>query len=218
MRRVISLAVGLMAAGSAYADVVFNNPFDATADNGNCAFSSTCASEIGKVDDFAAQLFTLDTGVTLTSGSFTELDGLDLGGPGDVNWAFYTDAGVVPGTLLFSGTAGISGSSSAGEDVNGLYIDTYTFDIPSVVLASGSYFFALQTISEFYTNDLAQGITDSGAAETNDGGATWAAEYEFIGGVAVGLNGDLTTPEPATLGFVGVGFGVLGLMRRRKAR
>jgi hypothetical protein len=218
MKRIVGLAAGLMLALPAFASTIYSNPYNASADTGACDFSSTCAREVvPPIDDFAAQLFTIATDETITAGDFTELDSLGLlTGPTSVNWAFYSDVDGLPGTLLDSGTAAISSFSSTGIDASGnFWVDTYSFSIPAEVLTSGSYFFALQTTTSYYSNNLAEGTTDSGAAETKNGGTTWAAGYEGIGGVAVELD---NTPEPATLGLVAVAFGVLGLMRRRSAR
>ena len=217
MKKVIWLASGLLLGAPAFAATIYNNPYSASADTGNCEFSSICGNNYA--DDIAAQLFTINTNVTITAGDFTELDSLENGPPSSANWAIYTDSLGLPGSMLFSGTgAPISLVSNAGLDTSGIfYVATYTFNIPTVALTSGSYFFALQTTSSYYGNNLAEGTTDSGAAETKNG-TTWAPNYEGIGGVAVELDGAFGVPEPATLGFVAVGFCMLGLMRRRKTR
>jgi len=85
-------------------------------------------------------------------------------------------------------------------------------------LLSGSYFFALQTTTTFFENNLAEGTALSGAAESKNDGSTWAAGYEGLNSVAVELDGDPAVPEPATLGFVAIGLGLLGMMRRLKTR
>jgi len=81
MTKVICLAAGLMLAGPAFASIIYDNPYDGSG-NGNCEFSSICGAA---VDDFAAQLFTISTGYTVTAGDFTELDFANLGGPSSVN-------------------------------------------------------------------------------------------------------------------------------------
>lgn len=206
---------------------MYSNPYDpvagATDEGSNCLFNSACDAILG-ITDIVAQGFTLASGAVITSADFTQLDWPELAGPTSANWAFYTVSGGLPGTLLVSGAALIDGASNAGVSVilpgdYSMFIDTYSFNIPSIVLGPGSYFFALSTTSDVL-GFLAEGQTNSGAAQSINGGP-WTAGYAFggIDGVAVELDSSASgTPEPATLGLFGVGLGVLGLMSRGKAR
>jgi hypothetical protein len=229
---VLALAFGVVLAapgGSAFAGtIVYSNPYNPVADaspsGSDCVFNSACQAFLG-VTDIASQGFTLAAGTVITSADFTELDDSELAGPTSANWAFYTVSVGLPGTLLASGAAVVDGSANAGSQTinygNGttgsLFIDIYSFNIPSVVLSAGSYFFAFSTTSAFVPNYLAEGQTDSGAAEFLNGGP-WTVGYGFggIGGVAVELDSSTSTPEPATVGLLCVGFGIFGLMHRRK--
>ena len=221
--RLAGLALGIaMAASPTMADTLYVNSYDPSADAGNCLFSSACAahfsvpSVIDYTGDVAAQGFALAGNAIAASASFTELDGTQLVGPSSVNWAYYTNASGVPGAVVASGTASIASDSSAGPDVGTptKYVDTYTFNTGSVALGPGSYFLALQTTSSDINNYLAEGLDNTGAAESLDNGATWAASYEGIGGVAVEVDGAFV-PEPASIAMFGMGLAMLRLVRRR---
>jgi hypothetical protein len=208
---VAAVGVSSMAAQAAY---VYNN-LGTVFNGGDCSFSTTCAAEAGRGDDFAAQLFSLGSATDITGGQWTELDV----GPTStaVNYAFYSDVGGLPGTLLFSGsspdTATVLDDSSNPPFVQELI----SFGISSVSLPAGSYFFAIQSVSTNFETYLQEGAVNSGAAETMDGGATWISRYQGFGGVSVALTS--TIPEPSTwammlLGFAGLGFA--GYRQRHK--
>ena len=209
--------VALGMAGSASAGTVtdYNNPYVFGA-GGDCSFSTTCAAANARGDDFAAQEFTLAAPTVVTGASFTELD---LGTtPTAVNWGFALNdgAGGLPGTLLSAGLNTITSSASLGVD--GPYnVTQLFFGVGPQLLGPGTYYFALQAISPVSSTFLGGGAAASGAAETMDGGVTWAANYEGYSSVAVSLY--TYVPEPAAWALMLVGVGAVGgALRRRAAR
>src|SRR5207248_1709645 len=94
------------------------------------------------------------------------------------------------------------------------------FNLPSVSLDAGSYYFAVQSVTGSFQNYLSQGVAGFGAAETHDGGASWSPGYENFNSVAVGLydNSVGGVPEPTSWALMLVGFGGLGAMLRRTRR
>ena len=216
----IATAAAVGFAGAAGAGTVYDNPYNAAADYGDCSFSTTCAAEAGRGDDYAAQMFTLTTAKVITMASFTELD---LGTqPTDVNWGFLQNdgAGGLPGTILAAGTDSVSSVTSLGTDNSGFYdVNKVFFNLGTVALGPGTYYFAIQGDSSVFENFLSTGLDETGAAETMDGGGTWAPGYEGIGGVAVGLyDASTTVPEPATWAMMIMGVAGVGFAMRRQAK
>jgi len=205
-------ALGL--AGVAKAGIVYSNPF--SGQNADCSFSTTCAAQAGRGDDFAAQEFTLTQARVITGGSFTEVD---LGtGPTDVNWGFILADGTggLPGTILASGTDTISSVNALGSAF-GANLNQEVFSLGTVALGPGTYYFAIQGVSPVFTTYLGFGQAASGAAETHDGGSTWASGYEGANSIAVQLT-DASVPEPATWAMMLVGIGGIGAVMRRRDR
>jgi hypothetical protein len=204
-----ALAIGAAIASPASAGVLYNN-LDPSSGDGDCSFSTTCAAS-GPGDDFAAQLFTLGATATVLSGAFTELDGNPTGTT-SVNYAFYNDVSGLPsGAALFSGSSSVT-TTSLGTS-SGYNLNLESFNTVAATLAAGSYFFAIQSVSPDFATYLEEGLVQSGAAETHDGGVTWGANYEGFGGISVALysNSISATPLPSTwtmliAGFVGLGF------------
>lgn len=233
MRHSTILAVAAAAAllsGPAAAGVIYENP-SADFVLGSCAFATACSVPFGFGDHYAAQQFTLAGAAVVKSASFILYD-QGVVGTG-ANWGFYLGdgAGGRPGTLLMAGSSPILQNTVLAT---GLIEDTNRtqsfFDVPSVALGPGTYYFAIQSITDQRRNFLAHGAAESGAAETSDGGGTWVFGYRDLLSVAVSLydtsiGGDpdpgdpgSIVPEPGAWALMLVGFGTLGAaLRRRRA-
>jgi hypothetical protein len=215
----VSMSLGTAANAAA----IYNN-LNTSVLNGDCSFSTTCAANAGggRGNEFAAQGFSLGALTTVTFGSFSELT---VGGitPTSVNFAIYAASGGLPsGAALFSGSSALTDTSLS--PVGGFNVDLESFGIGNDLLGPGNYFFAIQAVSANFGDYLQQGLVQSGAAESNDGGATWASGYENLaggsqlGGISVALynSNPVKVPEPLTLSLFGVGFAGLAATRRRK--
>jgi hypothetical protein len=213
-------------AGAASANTIYDNPYGGV--GGDCSFSTTCAAQSGRGDDFAAQEFTLASDAVVTSASFTEQDFGII--PTDVKWGFALadGPGGLPGTFLSAGEDSISSSTILGVDSGGYNVTKLFFDVGPQALGPGTYYFAIQAISPVFETYLGFGVAAGGAAETHDGGATWSPGYELdsIGAdrdsIAVALYGEGGggggVPEPATWALMLVGFGGIGAALRRRER
>jgi hypothetical protein len=209
-----ALAVSSVAAQAAW----FYNNLNTTTGAGDCSFSTTCAADFGRGDEFAAQLFTLSSTATINKGAFSDIV---FSGPtaSSVNYAFYADvAGLPGGAALESGSATLT-TTSADPSVPS-YLET--FSIASITLGTGSYFFAVQAVTSNSGDFLQQGLVTSGAAETHDGGLTWSAGYENssnggeLGGISVAVGS--AVPEPSTWAMMLLGFAGLALAGFRARR
>src|SRR5436189_76522 len=113
---------------------------------------------------------------------------LDANGPGGL-----------PGTVIYSGSSSISQSILLpGTFRTRAYsINQEVFDLGNLALTAGSYYLAIQAVSPEFDGYLSQGAANSGAAETDDGGATWQSGYRTsIPSVAFGLYGELPVSVP----------------------
>ena len=213
LRTLFGAAVLAASSVVAQAAWVYDN-LDPAASTADCLFNTTCAAQFGFGHEFAAQLFTLSSTVTMKR---SRVLGLRSGGstPSSVNYAFYADIGGLPAALRSSPVRQRSGGTLAGSFS---YLET--FSVSSIALGPGSYFFAVQIATSNFDDSLQEGLLASGAAETHDGGLTWALGYDngLVGGISVAVG--TAAPEPSTwammlLGFAGLGFA--GYRASRKA-
>ncbi|HEY1929315.1 MAG TPA: PEPxxWA-CTERM sorting domain-containing protein [Caulobacteraceae bacterium] len=206
-----------VAAGASANDVAFSNPFSHLIDNGDCSWSTTCAAQAGRGDDFAAQEFTLTAPTVINGASFTELDfGIT---PTAVNWGFLeaNGPGGSPGTILQAGTDNVTFVNNFGPDPTGALLEQGIFGVGPMALGPGTYYFALQGISSTFFTYLGAGVLTSGAYETMDGGVTWTPNYGEPGFSSVAVSLYTSVPEPAAWAFMLLGFGLVGATLRRRS-
>jgi PEP-CTERM motif-containing protein len=195
----------LQSGGTAGAAVIYNNPWSNV--NGDCTFSC--------VGGQLAQKFTINNASAITSASFTEFH-TGVVQPSSVNWEFLNadGAGGLPGTVIAGGSSLLSatllGSAFFGGGISrDVYQENFAI-APTVSLASGDYYFALNVpITDVL---LTFGTQIGGGALIASGGA-WHLYNPVTTSFAVSLNGEqiAAVPEPSTwalmiLGFAGVGF------------
>lgn len=213
--RAVSAAIAAFIASAVSANagtLVYSNP--ATLD-GDCSFSTTCAAEAGRGDDFAAQQFTIGASVVLTNGDFVEGDfGVT---PTEVTWGILADDGSgAPGAILASGTDVLTLNSA--HTIDGVQYSRmiWSFGNVGVGLDSGTYYLAIQAISPVFQTYLSFGQSASGAFESHDSGVTWSPGYEEGSSIAVDLIGG-SAPEPAAWTMMCLGVGMIGAFARRRA-
>jgi hypothetical protein len=221
----MSLAFGARA--DAPSTILYNNPYDAAADNGSCLWTSTCAADQLASGTLAAQAFQLTSSASLTSVSFTELD-LGDNAPTSVSWNIYADSlsTGLPGSLIASGASAVSSTIDLGPDLSGSFTVTQgSFSLPSVYLGSGSYDLAIQAQSSSFDDFLAQGASSTGAAQSFDGGASFTSGYGqapyTLPSLAVSISGlpnVSAAPEPSVWALMIFGIGVVGAVLRLARR
>jgi len=209
------LASGLAASGAASATVLFQNLPDLTANqDSNCRYNTNCGPAV-----YGAQKFTFTQAATATSAGFNSVVFDDLFASG-VNWLILAANGTggLPGLTLFSGT-NTAVTYAVGPLGTGFSTPDYSFGFAPASLAAGSYYLAVQSITTNFYDYLSKGVADSGAAQSADGGISWASGYGGAGllfpSVAMSLTGtfDNNVPEPGSLALLLVG---LGAIYRRK--
>jgi hypothetical protein len=215
------------ACAGATPSVLYDNPYSAAADNGSCLWSSTCAADQLAPVFLAAQSFNLGSSASLTSASFIELD-LGDNAPTSVGWDIYSENAStgLPGSLIASGVSDVTTTTSLGTDSSGGYSITQgAFSLPSVTVAGGSYYLAIQGVSPSFDDFLAQGLSSTGAAQSTDGGLTFTAGYglaeDTVTSLAVSISGATTVsaaPEPSAWALMILGVGVVGALLRLNRR
>jgi hypothetical protein len=211
----IATIFSLQSGDTARAAVIYNNPW--TDVNADCTFSC--------VGGQLAQKFTINNASVISSASFTDfLTGVGQPTPASVNWEFFNADGVggLPGTVIAGGssllTATLLGSAFFGGGISrDVYQENFAI-APTVSLASGEYYFALNVP---VTDVLLTFGTEIGGGALIAPGGAWHLYNPTTTSFAVSLNGDQIAPipEPSTwammiLGFAGVGY----MAYRRKSK
>ena len=213
------LASGLAASGAASATVLFQNLPDLIRNQtGDCRYNTTCGPGYfgSTYSGYGAQQFTLTQAATATSAGFNSVVVEDVFASG-VNWLILAANGTggLPGATLFSGT-NTAVTHAVGPVGNLRPTTDYSFGFTPASLAAGSYYLAVQAITTNRNDFLSKGVADSGAAQSGDNGASWAAGYSGnFPSVAMSLTGtfDNNVPEPGSLALLLVG---LAAIYRRK--
>ncbi|MDB5825522.1 MAG: hypothetical protein JWR21_4226 [Herminiimonas sp.] len=178
-----AVAASLLAS-RAGAATIYSNPYNGS--GGKCNFNTSCAA-VAKVNDYAAQKFTVSAATTAHSASFTIYNYSDTR-PTAANWKILgVDSRGLPGVLLASGSGAPILSTENLSNGPRYTIDQHFFDLTSVSLAPGTYYLAVQAVTTTKQNYLSRGVQTFGAAETFDGGSTWALSYVGYPSVAVAL-------------------------------
>ncbi len=202
-----------IAAPSRAAVIYSNVPDLSSSQLANCAYNTVCGPKLFGRTAFAAQAFTLAAPATVGVISYNAIVSLGIYATG-ANYVILSadGAGGLPGTVVAHG-ADIALTVTTGPiGVNNPTTD-YSFEIDPLWLAAGSYYVAIQDITTNQFDFLSKGVATSGAAQSNDGGSTWALKYEVFTSVAVSLSTPL--PEPTSMALLGVGVAGLSLRRRR---
>jgi hypothetical protein len=200
----------LQSGGTAGAAVIYNNPWSDL--NGDCTFSC--------VGGQLAQKFTINNASAITSASFTEFH-TGVVQPSSVNWEFLSadGAGGLPGTVIAGGSSLLSatllGSAFFGGGISrDVYQENFAI-APTVSLASGDYYFALNVP---ITDVLLTFGTEIGGGALIASGGAWHLYNPATTSFAVSLNGEqiAAVPEPSTWAMMILGFAGFGFMAYRR--
>jgi hypothetical protein len=193
---------------SAHAAVLFNAP--ANYQNGYC-YISGCAS-------YQAENFTLSTASTIDQFSFVELvSNLFTPPTTTVDWqVLSTNSSGAPGAVIAS-ASNVTTTATFDRSANGWNFYNIGFSVPSLSLAAGTYYLALNVAPGSYYWATSN-VGDSTAYVTNGNGWSAFSPASYGSGFALAVSGTTTgaVPEPTTWALMILGFGSAGAMLRRR--
>ena len=164
----------------------------------------------------ADNFLVVDPSVRILEVRFWALETSPADFAGSVDWAIYSNSGVLPGVSLFSGNASATGVAT-GNTTLGMDEYDYRFGV-DVTLGTGSYWLVLHngpSNAQPATNFYWAWSSDSGNSVSQDLSVdpAWAGNSASF---AFELNSS-PSPEPASLALVGGGM-LAALLLRRKAK
>jgi hypothetical protein len=221
---VAGLAVGLLLVMPlARATTIYNNGAPNQSDGANIT---------GFV---AADDFLLNGIVSLTGGSFwssANFDPFTDSFSGTIGWAILADMIGAPGTILFSGSDSSPVLTDTGVQIFGTEEWRIDFSFGSVNLIPGTYWLALHEGALGTPDDGTTIFWDTTGSQTGSlsqitadvtGASGWSTNTALNGGSGSDLAFLLTgstgtaTPEPSSVGLMGVGIvGILLLVKRKR--
>lgn len=105
--------------------------------------------------------------------------------PATVNWRIHNDAGLVPGSLVSSGTNAASFTDTGNnlDCCDAFNIFSISVDIPDVVLNPDQYWVAFNVVTPDFISWADNTNGDNRVAQSFDGGVTWSSGYGASDGV-----------------------------------
>ena len=181
----------ITAPGTAGTTTAFNNLSDGTG-GGHCVYNTTCASMLDFGGDFAGQKFVLSQATVLAGGGVTNYTpSASSNQIYAVNWRIFAadGAGGLPGTLLASGVRSDTTSVTLLQSnvAGGYNLSLTRFNLPSISLAAGNYYFVVQAVTDQLAVYLSSGLAPNGAVQTRNDGSSWTTGYQGYSSVAVSL-------------------------------
>ena len=222
MKKLTLLAVAAVVAPLANEAIIYDTLTQAyDSGNGNCLGGDALFGakyDLQAADDFTIGSATTITAVTVRNLTFTGAN------PGSAVLRIMNDSGGMPGSTVFEGTVGTTGSSFSDTVFGLLGVDVRAGGL-SIGLAAGTYWVGLQaaTSSDWHytARSTANGGNSVGRDGTNGNGGYGTTNWTEFGALGYGsgevnmrIEGDVV-PEPMTMIALGAGLAALAARRRK---